>query len=372
MVLGETRVKIGNSVQVVSSFDHGMYKLGDQKTTLTQWELLDNRCGAGVKLDDDLRRSILHLVSKYVAMKSTVLPYYLSSGNVTTGMLWNINDAMRRASASGDKIDTKSNNTRIDELEAIKGQLDSIRDLSLKTFTNGSLNDTLPANFRGVKCDKALLKFAQQPGSLSQLNCLGEVGIQADNNLRQGCLFTGGVVREGHTIALPAERTSSSWEGMIRSVTRLLACTYRLAPVEGLLDAFAPLISEEANVLDLYHSHWAENLRHSLGELYIRYTKSADVVDSELEGEKSFALRFALDRCKTFRQSLPPAVVVGCWARDADMYGRAGLDSLDTTHFMHARSGSGIHELLLGNDSSSDAVQRISTRSTISFRMQGI
>lgn len=60
--------------------------------------------------------------------------------------------------------------------------------------------------------------------------------------------------------------------------------------------------------------------------------------------------------------------MVGCGTRDAEEFGRIGLDRLDTQHFEPARSGSGILELLLSTDSSSDAVQRVLDKVDVFFQ----
>lgn len=58
-----------------------------------------------------------------------------TSGNVLTGMLWNVNDAVAKADVHVDKIDIESNNMKIDELVAIKENVNYLRDLSLRIFT---------------------------------------------------------------------------------------------------------------------------------------------------------------------------------------------------------------------------------------------
>ncbi|CAM9813874.1 unnamed protein product [Pylaiella littoralis] len=58
------RVRIGGKPHVVKSFNHGKYTLEGHESTLTQWELLRDRCDGGVTLDADLRRFIIHLVQK--------------------------------------------------------------------------------------------------------------------------------------------------------------------------------------------------------------------------------------------------------------------------------------------------------------------
>ncbi|CBJ30663.1 conserved unknown protein [Ectocarpus siliculosus] len=61
VVFGETSVEIDGGVHVVKSVDRGKYALEGPDSTITQWELLNNRCGEGVTLDTDLRRFITHL-----------------------------------------------------------------------------------------------------------------------------------------------------------------------------------------------------------------------------------------------------------------------------------------------------------------------
>ena len=65
---GKTSVKIDGKVRVLESVDHGKYTVEGRVETITQWELLKNRCGEGVTLDTDLRRFIIHLVGKYISM----------------------------------------------------------------------------------------------------------------------------------------------------------------------------------------------------------------------------------------------------------------------------------------------------------------
>ncbi|CAN0085292.1 unnamed protein product [Pylaiella littoralis] len=124
VILGETRVRIDGGVHVVKSVDHGKYTLEGRDSTITQWELLENRCEDEVTLDADLRRFILHLVTTYTIMMGSVVP--VLSG-VLTGMLWNPNDAIDRANGSGDGIDPESKQ-KISELMSIKVRVDTLRD----------------------------------------------------------------------------------------------------------------------------------------------------------------------------------------------------------------------------------------------------
>ncbi|CAM9648799.1 unnamed protein product, partial [Pylaiella littoralis] len=131
VVLGETGVKIDGRIHVVKSVDHGKYTLEGREPTITQWELMVNRCDEGVTLDACLRRFILHLVTKYTVMMGSVVP---ALSGVLTGMLWNPNDAIDRANGSGDGIDPESKK-KIGELMSIKVRVDTLRDLSLAVFT---------------------------------------------------------------------------------------------------------------------------------------------------------------------------------------------------------------------------------------------
>ncbi|CAN0105018.1 unnamed protein product, partial [Ectocarpus sp. 4 AP-2014] len=179
VVLGETGVKIDGRIHVVKSVDHGKYTLKGRESTLTQWELLENRCDEGVTLNTDLRRFILHLVTKYSVMMGSVVP---ALSGVLTGMLWNPNDAIDRANRSGEDTDPASN-MKTSELMSIKVRVDTLRDLSLAVFTKIPMEATLGANFWSDRHDESLKDFAAQPGSLSQLNFLGGLGCVADDDL---------------------------------------------------------------------------------------------------------------------------------------------------------------------------------------------
>ncbi|CAN0271956.1 unnamed protein product, partial [Ectocarpus sp. 12 AP-2014] len=179
VVLGETGVKIDGRTHVVISVDHGKYTLDGRESTITQWELLENRCDEGVTLDTDLRRFILHLVTKYTVMMGSVVP---ALSGVLTGMLWNPNDAINRANRSGDDTDPESN-MKTSELMSIKVRVDTLRDLSLAVFTRIPMEATLGENFWSDRHDESLKDFAAQPGSLSQLNFLGGLGCVADDDL---------------------------------------------------------------------------------------------------------------------------------------------------------------------------------------------
>ncbi|CAM9527702.1 unnamed protein product [Pylaiella littoralis] len=226
-------------------------------------------------------------------MMGSVVP---SISDVKTGMLWNPNDAIDRANGSGDDTDPESN-MKTSELMSIKERVD-LKDLSLAIFTKILMEDTLPANFWSDRHDEFLKEFAAQPGSLSQLNFLHGLGCVADEDLVQGCLFTGDVVRGEHTLAPPAERIRGSWEEKLNSVSKLLTCAYRLARPGNILEAYQSCTLQECKLLQKHHSQWSANITHSLKNLSVRDTRSANVIDSELGRDLSYALRFALARCK--------------------------------------------------------------------------
>ncbi|CAM9537684.1 unnamed protein product, partial [Ectocarpus sp. 8 AP-2014] len=179
VVLGDTGVKIDGRIHVVKSVDHGKYTLEGRESRITQWELLENRCDEGVTLDTDLRRFILHLVTKYTVMMGSVVP---ALSGVLTGMLWNPNDAINRANRSGGGTDPESK-MKIGELMSIKVRVDTLRDLSLAVFSKIPVEATLGANFWSDRHDESLKNFAAQPGSLNQLNSLGGLGCVADDDL---------------------------------------------------------------------------------------------------------------------------------------------------------------------------------------------
>lgn len=296
-------------------------------------------------------------------MMARAVPYVHDSGIAKTGMLWNIKKAVARASAHLKNIDTESNNMTLEELRSLKEKRDTLHRLSLQIFTTLPLSATLPKKFweRGVGgvIDESLREFAEERGSLSQLNCLRGLGCVSKIGVTEGCLFTEDVVGDGHSIAPPHDRSRGTWDEKLRSVSRLLTCAYRLGRPVSLVEAYIPLSEGECSMLGAHHRQWEDNLAFSLKDLHVGLEESVGVGDSELEGEKSCALRFAMDRSKTFIKAMPPVVVGGCRARDVETYGRVALHSLDSSHFNHARAGPGILQELLGTDSSSKAVQRI-------------
>ncbi|CAM9202498.1 unnamed protein product, partial [Ectocarpus sp. 13 AM-2016] len=94
----------------------------------------------------------------------------------------------------------------------------------------------------------------------------------------------GDVVRGGHTLAPPAERIRGSWEEKLNIVSKLLTCAYRLARPGNLLEAYQPCTLQECKLLQKHHSQWSANITHSLKNLSVRDTRSANVINSELGG----------------------------------------------------------------------------------------
>ncbi|CAM9452628.1 unnamed protein product, partial [Ectocarpus sp. 13 AM-2016] len=93
--VNKTKVEIGGRELVVTSFNTGKYTLEDG-TEIGQWELLETRCDGGVTLDDECSRFVRFLVTTYTAMMAHGVPFERAGGNMSGGMLWNVDDAITR------------------------------------------------------------------------------------------------------------------------------------------------------------------------------------------------------------------------------------------------------------------------------------
>lgn len=82
------------------------------------------------------------------------------------------------------------------------------------------------------------------------------------------------------------------------------------------------------------------------------------VTDTDLEGEKSHALRFAVAQCRVVNPNVAPVTVVVCGIWDAEKYGSLLLDTIDTTSFCHSRCCTHIFERVMTNASCAKAVQK--------------
>lgn len=142
VVLGRTKVRSAGRDRKVIKFDHGEYILKGGKK-VKQWELLENRRGAGVTLEQDLARYIRQLASTHTVAMGQVVPWMTGGENRKEGMLLDVSGGLRRARASGDKTDTKSK-LKLSELEAIESKTDLVRQFSLEIFTKASVQDLLP------------------------------------------------------------------------------------------------------------------------------------------------------------------------------------------------------------------------------------
>lgn len=142
VVLGRTKVRSAGRDRKVVKFDHGEYMLKGGKK-VKQWELLENRRGAGVTLEQDLARYIRQLASTHTIAMGQVVPWMTGGDNRKEGMLLDVSGGLRRARASGDKTDTKSK-LKLSELEAIESKTDLVRQFSLEIFTKASVQDLLP------------------------------------------------------------------------------------------------------------------------------------------------------------------------------------------------------------------------------------
>lgn len=148
VVVGSTTVMWKGKVRPVEAFDYGWYTLGDKEPTeeptkLTQWQVLENRSGSGVTLEEDLRRYIGQLALTYVVMQTTGVVEIENDGNVHDGMMLDVDDALASAEKSPGGIDRHSQ-LGIDELRRIKKDNDRARDRALEIFTSSSVRDILP------------------------------------------------------------------------------------------------------------------------------------------------------------------------------------------------------------------------------------
>ncbi|CAN0342628.1 unnamed protein product [Pylaiella littoralis] len=141
--VGKTTVTWGSKVRTVEAFDYGIYTLGDKKSKLTQWDVLENRRGSGVTLEQDLWRYIGQLALTYVVMQSTGVLEIENDGNVHDGMMLDVYGGLANAEKSLDGIDSLSQLGR-EELLRIKTDTDRVRDFALEIFTRSSVRDILP------------------------------------------------------------------------------------------------------------------------------------------------------------------------------------------------------------------------------------
>lgn len=195
--VGETEVYWGGREQKVASFGHGKYTLEDEETVLTQWELLEARCGDGVTLEQDLARYVRQQGLMHIVTYGQLVPYLsTNANNTTTGMLLDVDGGLARAEASSDGVDSTSK-LGTDELCAIKSKAGRVLDFSLKIFTRSSVRDILPipdpdASDQEGKRTKPVQDFVKRPGSLRELNFIrgearerrGRWGVQSEAGTR--------------------------------------------------------------------------------------------------------------------------------------------------------------------------------------------
>ena len=142
--VGKTKVTWNGKVKKVEAFDYGFYILDDKdKSKITQWDVLQNRFGKGVTLEQDIRRYIGQLALTYVVMQTTGVVEIENDGNVHDGMMLDVNSALNSAQTSLDGIDPDSQLTR-EDLLCIKNDVDKVRGFALEIFTSSSVRDILP------------------------------------------------------------------------------------------------------------------------------------------------------------------------------------------------------------------------------------
>ncbi|CAN0448666.1 unnamed protein product [Pylaiella littoralis] len=341
VIVGETEVAWGGTIQKVASFDHGVYTLED-KETLTQWQLLRNRCGDGVTLEQDLARYIRQLALTYVVMKRHGVPQIENDGNMNVGMILDVGGGLAGAEASSDGIDPVSK-LGIEELGAIKSKADRALDFALKIFTGSSVRDILPVpdviGDEG-KRSKPAEEFIKRPGSLKELNFMSDLGCsdQPGTLLKPGHLFDGKLVRGGSDWVPKADSENGAWEAKLRMIIKLLMCAYRLDRAVNLIEAYLGLSPGELKVLKEYNPFWGKNMAAIFDGLPFDNMVEHIVSDEQLDGKNGWACRLAVERSRALFTYLTPVVVDASGTRDPFEYGTLSNSSLDTGYIQNMRS----------------------------------
>lgn len=124
----------------------------------------------------------------------------------------------------------------------------------LKVFTSCSVEDTLPANFWPSEEDGDLHEFARTDSSLATLNLVRGLRWDTTNDdMTTGILFSGDVVRGGHSEAPRDDEPFGNWEAKLKNMILLLTFAYRLGRTTNFLEAYAPLTQQEADVVKRHH-----------------------------------------------------------------------------------------------------------------------
>ena len=372
---GKTKVQMPGRKLKVTSFSAGKYQLEDG-TKLGQWKLLKNRCDGGVTLDDECRRFVGHLISKWVIMMALGVPFEAGGPNMNTGMLWNIDHAIRRL--RGKYVEVCDEEMDLPKLLALKERLDKRRTLMLRVFTGLTVEDTLPANFwprdMGGEATAlhqfaqereatALHQFAQERGSMAKLNFLGGLDVKPTKTMAGGSLFTGDVVTGSFSEAPKPLTTSGAWEARLKNMIHMLTLAYRQGRPMNFLEGYIPLSRSELEIVNLHHPKCSTNLEKGCGRAYLANDFMIDATDEELVGEKAYPLRFASMRANVVLPCMVPVIIHTLGLRDSDDLGYLAPSSADTGGMCLSRTGGNLLEDILKKTPSWTAVERILAKS---------
>lgn len=155
----------------------------------------------------------------------------------------------------------------------------------LKVFTSCSVEDTLPANFWLSEEDDDWHEFSRTDGSLATLNLVRGLRWDTTNDdMAAGILFSGDVVRGGHSEAPRDDEPFGNWEAKLKNMILLLTFAYRLGRMTNFLEAYAPLTQQDADVVKCHHSQCGANLRRGAGDLFVAETWKMEATPEQLAG----------------------------------------------------------------------------------------
>ncbi|CAM9835264.1 unnamed protein product [Ectocarpus sp. 6 AP-2014] len=201
------------------------------------------------------------------------------------------------------------------ELEGVA----NMRRLSKLAFANASVEDTvhtLPVKATeegdaGHEEATALRAFASSEGSLSKLNFLG--GLGGADNISAALVDGNDKKLMVRMVARKGESVHGAYPSHINHVVHLLRYAYRLNRPISLHEAYHPLCAAEREVLREHFGCWDDN-----EDDQDDYTISP--VSTNFSGDKTFAMRFSLERCNEVLPVMPPTLI-GVLSRDPDKYG---------------------------------------------------
>ena len=201
-------------------------------------------------------------------------------------------------------------------------------------------------------------EFARNDGSLATLNLVRGLRWDTTNDdMETGILFSGDVVRGGHSEAPRSDETFGNWEAKLKNMILLLTFAYRLGRTTNFLEAYAPLTQQEAGVVKRHHSQCESNLRKGAGDLFIAKTWKMEATQEQLAGEKAYAWRFVRARSALVLPTYLPVMVLAHGIRDSRNLRALAADSVDTWAFCLARAGAHLLKAALTVDRCKDPVK---------------